>query len=503
MLERAAIRMFDIEEALKLVPKQTVLCIGDLMLDEFVYGDVSRISPEAPTPVLTVRHNKIEIGGAGNVARNIAALGARCIFVGLIGNDEAGLTLTNALAKLNESIVPDLVIDKGRQTTRKVRFVSEHHSMHLVRADWETAAPASGQSEAAVIAYAEAALPQVGAVVMSDYAKGVLTPRVIRAVIDAARRLGKPVIVDPKAHDYGLYRGATLVTPNRKELAAAVHRPIATEVEIADAAAELAHALEAEAVLVTRSEDGMTLHVEGDPPVHIPAYPVKVSDVSGAGDTVAAVMAVLLAMKTPFEPAMRAANAAAAVVVGKRGTATVSLAELRHRILPAASLAPEDKIVFDWSVLEWRLADWRKHGLRIGFTNGCFDLLHRGHIRLLAEARAACDRLVVGLNSDASTRRLKGGGRPINPAEGRAEVLAALEAVDLVVVFEDDTPLELIKRVRPAVLVKGADYKREDVVGRDEVEAHGGAVMLVDLVPGHSTTAIVARAQPAKEPAGE
>ncbi len=495
--------MFDFDDALKLVPKQSILCVGDLMLDDFVYGDVTRISPEAPTPVLAVRYSEIEIGGAGNVARNIAALGARCIFIGLIGNDDAGLTLTNALAKLNSSIVPDLVVDKTRRTTRKVRFVSEHHSAHLIRADWETAEPASAESQSAVIAYAEAALPQVGAVVLSDYAKGVLTPRVIRAIIDAARRLGKPVIVDPKGHDYSLYRGATLITPNRKELAAAVHRPVTTEPEIADAAAELARIVESDAVLVTRSEEGMTLHVEGLAPVHVPAYPVKVGDVSGAGDTVAAVMAVLLAMNAPFESAMRAANAAAAVVIGKRGTATVSLAELRHRILPAATLAPEDKIVFDWSVLDQRLAEWRRHGLRIGFTNGCFDILHRGHIRLLAEARAACDRLVVGLNSDASARRLKGKGRPINPAEGRAEVLAALEAVDLVAVFEEDTPLELIKRVRPAVLVKGADYRREDVVGREVVEAAGGDLILVDLVPGHSTTAIVERARPAKETAGE
>jgi D-beta-D-heptose 7-phosphate kinase / D-beta-D-heptose 1-phosphate adenosyltransferase len=490
--------MFDFEEAFKLIGRQTILCVGDLMLDDFVYGEVKRISPEAPTPVLAVRHSEIEIGGAGNVARNIAALGARCIFVALIGNDDAGLALTNALAKLNGVVVPDLVVDRGRQTTRKVRFVSEHHSAHLIRADWETAEPVSAESESALIAYAEAALPQVGAVVLSDYAKGVLTPRVIRAVIDAARRLGKPIVVDPKSHDYGIYRGATLITPNAKELAAAVHRPLANETEIGEAAAELAKAIVCDAVLVTRSEQGMTLQVTGAAPVHVPAYPVKVRDVSGAGDTVAAVMAVLLAMKTPLEPAMRAANAAAAVVVGKRGTATVSLAELRHRILPAASLAREDKIVFDWSPLEERLAQWRRHGLRIGFTNGCFDLLHRGHIRLLTEARSACDLLVVGLNSDASTRRLKGSGRPINTAESRAEVLAALEAVDLVVVFEQDTPLELIKLVRPNVLVKGADYAREDVVGHDVVEAAGGQVMLVELVPGHSTTNIVHRvAKPA------
>ena len=441
--------MFDFEEALKLAAKQTVLCVGDLMLDDFVYGEVTRISPEAPTPVLAVARSEIEIGGAGNVARNIAALGARCIFVGLIGKDDAARTLNDAFAKLKGSVVPHLVSEAGRHTTRKVRFVSEHHSAHLMRADWETAQPASAASEAAVIAQAEAALPQCGAVVLSDYAKGVLTERVIRSIIDTARQLGKPVVVDPKNHDYKIYRGATLITPNRQELGTAVHRPVTSEAEIAKAAAELARIVESDAVLVTRSEEGMTLHVDGHAPLHVPAYPVKVRDVSGAGDTVAAVMAVLLAMQAPFDAAMRVANAAAAVVVGKRGTSTVTLTELRHRILPAASLAPEDKIVFDWAMLDERLADWRRHGLRIGFTNGCFDLLHRGHVKLLAEARTACDRLVVGLNSDASTTRLKGKGRPINPAEGRAEVLAALEAVDLVVIFDEDTPLELIKRVRP------------------------------------------------------
>jgi len=493
--------MFDFEEAFKLFAKQTVLCVGDLMLDEFVYGDVSRISPEAPTPVLAVARGEVEIGGAGNVARNIAALGSCCIFVGLVGKDEAGRVLTDGFAKLEGTVVPHLIIDAGRHTTRKVRFVSEHHSAHLMRADWETAGPASTASETAVIAHAEAALPHAGAVVLSDYAKGALTERVIRAIIDRARRLGKPVVVDPKGHDYSIYRGATLITPNRQELGAAVHRPVASEAEIAKAAADLGRIVEAEAVLVTRSEQGMTLHVEGHTPLHIPAYPVKVRDVSGAGDTVAAVMGVLLSMQAPFEAAMRAANAAAAVVVGKRGTATVTLAELRHRLLPAASLAPEDKIVFDWSMLDERLDDWRRHGLRIGFTNGCFDILHRGHTKLLAEARAACDRLVVGLNSDGSTARLKGKDRPINAAESRAEVLAALEAVDLVVVFDQDTPLELIKRVRPAVLVKGADYRREDVVGREVVEEAGGDVILVDLVPGHSTTAIVERVRPAKRAA--
>src|SRR3974390_1750892 len=338
--------MFDFEDALKSVSAQTVLCVGDLMLDEFVYGEVTRISPEAPTPVLAVARSEIEIGGAGNVARNISALGAQCIFIGLIGKDGAALFLSEAFNRLNGSVVPHLVIEAGRHTTRKVRFVSEHHSAHLIRADWETARPATAASETAVIAHAEAALLHCGAVVLSDYAKGALTPRVIRAIIDGARKLGKPVVVDPKSHDYSIYRGATLITPNRQELGTAVHRPVASEAEIGKAAAELARIVDSEAVLVTRSEEGMTLHLAGHAPLHVPAYPVKVRDVSGAGDPVGAVMAILLAMKAPFEAATRAANAAAAVVVGKRGTATVTLAELRSRILPPAQLAAEEKIAF-------------------------------------------------------------------------------------------------------------------------------------------------------------
>ncbi len=270
-----------------------------------------------------------------------------------------------------------------------------------------------------------------------------------------------------------------------------------SDAEVAAAADGLRGELDAEAVLVTRSEDGMTL-VTAEGPVHIPAYPVRVRDVSGAGDTVVAVLAGMLALRADFESAMRAANAAAAVVVGKRGTASVSVSELRHRILPAATLAAEEKIVFDWAALDDHLVEWRKQGLRVGFTNGCFDLLHPGHVKLLAGARASCDRLVVGLNSDASVTRLKGEGRPVQPVEARAELLAALEAVDLVVVFEQDTPEELIKRVTPTVLVKGGDYTRAQVVGAELVESLGGQVILIDLVPGHSTSAMVERSRNGK-----
>jgi len=486
--------MLDFEKRLQSIGAQSILCIGDIMLDEFVYGEVSRISPEAPAPVIAAQRSEIHIGGAGNVARNVASLGARCIFVGLIGDDVPG---RDVIARLQADplIEPSLVIDPARPTTRKVRFVSEHFSTHLLRADWEQASPVSAEREGELLARALAALPRVGAVVLSDYAKGVLTPRILGAVIAAANKAGVPVIVDPKAADYAVYRGATMIKPNRKELAEATRLPVGTDDEVIAAATKLNASLGTQAVLVSLSDDGLVLVPAQGAPIRVPAFPVKVKDASGAGDTVVAVLALMLAARAEYEVAVRVANAAGAIVVGKRGTATVSVDELRHQVLPASTLASEDKVVYDRAVLDERLSEWRRARLRIGFTNGCFDLLHRGHVKLMAQARAHCDRLVVGLNSDGSVRRLKGPERPIQDVASRADVLAALEAVDLVVVFEEDTPLELIGAVRPAVLVKGGDYTREQVVGHEVVEQNGGEVILVDLVPGHSTTSMVARSR--------
>ena len=485
--------MFNFDLLAENAARASVLCVGDLMLDEFIYGDVARISPEAPAPVMAVSRSELIIGGAGNVARNIASLGASCIFIGLIGEDAAADTL---MAQLREEprISPRLIVDASRPTTRKVRFVSEHFSTHLLRADWEFAQAAQPDVEDKLIAQALNALPQVSVVVLSDYAKGVLTRRVIRAIIDAANAAGKPVIVDPKSADLSIYRGASLLTPNRKELSEATRMHALSEAEVCEAAMVALQAGGGEAILVTRSEAGMSLVFADGAAHHVPAYPVKVRDVSGAGDTVAAMMAVMRAVGADWLDAMRAANAAASVVVGKRGTATISPVELRERILPHASLAAEEKIANTTPALEDKLRAWRSAGLRIGFTNGCFDLLHPGHIRVLTQARAACDRLIVGLNSDASVKRLKGEARPLQDQHARAQVLAALEAVDLVVVFDEDTPLKLIEAIVPAVLVKGGDYTREQVVGHEIVERAGGEVLLVDLLPGASTTSLVARA---------
>ncbi len=290
---------------------------------------------------------------------------------------------------------------------------------------------------------------------LSDYAKGVLTARVIRNVIDAARKLGKRVIVDPKSANLAIYRGATLLKPNRKEFAEATRSRADTDKSIADAAQDVMQLADCEAVLVTQSEHGMTLVPRHGDAIHVPAHPVKVRDVSGAGDTVAAVLAVALAAGADWETALRMANAAAAVAVSKKGAAVVTSAELRRKILPHAFLAAEEKIIATSGELDAQLMEWRKQGLRIGFTNGCFDILHPGHVKVLTAARGACDRLIVGLNSDASVKRLKGEGRPVQDERARAEVLAALEAVDLVVLFEEDTPIELITQIKPGVLVKG------------------------------------------------
>src|SRR3954471_10956397 len=377
--------MFDFEALSQAIAGKTVLCIGDLMLDEFVYGEVSRISPEAPAPVIAVQRSEINIGGAGNVARNIASLGARCIFVGLIGEDEAGNTVRAALAqeKLIESV---LVCDSTRPTTRKVRFVSEHFSTHMLRADWETALPASAAVEQRLIDAVLPLLLRADIVLLSDYAKGVLTARVIRNVIEAARKAGKRVIVDPKSANLAIYRGATLLTPNRKEFAEATRSRAGTDPEIAAAAQEAMLVADCDAMLVTLSEHGMILVPRNGEAIHVPGHPVKVRDVSGAGDTAAAVVAVALAAGAGWETALRLANAAAAVAVGKKGTAVVTPAELRRKILPHAFLAAEEKIVASADELDVRLTEWRLQGLRVGFTNGCFDILHPGHVKVLTAA---------------------------------------------------------------------------------------------------------------------
>lgn len=485
--------MFDYETRLAAIAQHTLVCVGDVMLDRYVYGDVSRISPEAPVPVLVARREEMAPGGAANVAMNVAGLGARCVVIGVVGDDDAGKQLLAPFTRSGGQIDARFVIDPARPTTQKTRFVSEHHSTHLLRADWEDCRPLADREAKKVLEIASRAIPGAGALILSDYGKGVLTAPIIAALIAAARKAQKPIVVDPKGNDYSIYRGATVITPNRAELSRAIGREVETADEVVAAAAELAERAGVDAILVTRSEEGMTFVARGEPPVHIPAHPVRLRDVSGAGDTVVAAVAALLAIGGDLETVARTANAAAAVVIAKQGTAAVTLPEIRAVLVPHAAHAHEHKIARNPAALDEYLTEWRRAGLRVGFTNGVFDILHPGHLKVLAEARAACDRLVVGLNSDASTRRLKGPNRPLQDEVARSQVLAALESVDLVVLFEEDTPLELIRRIKPQVLVKGGDYKPDQVVGRDLVEGAGGEVILVEPVPERSTTRIVER----------
>ena len=472
-----------------------VLCVGDVMVDRSIYGDVKRISPEAPVPIVRIVRETSELGGAGNVVRNLAALGARCAFVTAIGDDRAGREVGNMLANL-AGVEPYVRVSRKRETTVKSRFFSiDGH--HLLRADRETIATLSAEGVADLSRAITAQISEVDAVILSDYGKGVLTGAFAQIVITAARTAGKPVIVDPKGNDYTRYRGATIITPNRAELAEAVNLPVDTHEAIVAAADKLRQDVGVAAVLVTRSGEGMTL-VSAEGAHHLPAETREVADVTGAGDTVVATLTLALACGATPATAARLANVAAGIVVGRHGTAVATPADI-IAVLRQTTIAGADQKLADRAEAIMRVMEWRRQGLKVGFTNGCFDLLHPGHVSLLRQARAACDRLVVGLNSDASVKRLKGEDRPVQNEQARAAVMASLSPVDLVVIFGEDTPLALIEALRPDVLVKGADYSKAQVVGAALVEGYGGKIVLADLVASQSTTATIAAMKTAQK----
>ena len=468
-----------------------VLCVGDVMLDRYIYGEVSRISPEAPVPVCRVTDEASMLGGAGNVVRNLVALGARVEFVTAVGDDAPGVEV-RALVDEIDGVAAEIIIAADRSTTLKTRYITANQQ--LFRADFETDTPLGAGIEKQILDKASDALSRAGALVLSDYGKGILSDALTAALIAAANEAGCPVVVDPKGNDYACYRGASLVTPNRRELGEASRMDTDTEAGIESAARHIAESCGIASVLVTRGGDGMTfLAADGTGTHHLPAEAREVFDVSGAGDTVVAAMAAGLAAGIDVNDAIRIANVAAGIVVAKAGTAVAWGADVAVAIRSHDLAAPGVEKVAALAPALDRIKAWRRLGNRIGFTNGCFDLVHPGHLALLTKTRAACDRLVVGLNSDVSAHRLKGDGRPVQSETARAAVLASLACVDLVVIFADDTPLELIQAIRPDILAKGADYKIEDVVGADMVGEYGGEVMLVELEPGHSTTATIAR----------
>ncbi|MSP47734.1 MAG: D-glycero-beta-D-manno-heptose-7-phosphate kinase [Alphaproteobacteria bacterium] len=469
--------------------KARILCVGDVMLDRYIYGTVDRISPEAPIPILSVTREMAMLGGAGNVVRNLAALKASCCFVSLIGEDPAGREVTQLIAA-EPSVEPNLLPEPDRVTTIKVRYVAG--SQQLLRADRETVRPAKPTTESELVRRAGDDLKHCQSVVLSDYGKGVLSDDVIGRIIAAARAQGRPVVVDPRGNDPRRYAGATVITPNRRELGELAGRRIGTADQIREAAHEVMGQGAIEAVLVTLSQDGMALFTASGEEHHFRAEALEVYDVSGAGDTVVAVVACALASGLSLADAARLASVAAGIVVGKIGTAVVHPEELVFALRAEDLRFSEAKAATMEQALE-RVATWRRQGFRIGFTNGCFDLLHPGHVSLLGQARTRCDKLIVGLNSDASVARLKGPDRPVQSEAARAAVLGSLASVDLVVVFGEDTPLEIIRALKPDLLVKGADYTVDAVVGADVVQAYGGQVYLAELAEGHSTSNVIRR----------
>jgi D-beta-D-heptose 7-phosphate kinase/D-beta-D-heptose 1-phosphate adenosyltransferase len=465
-----------------------VLILGDVMLDRYVSGTASRLSPEAPIPVLRPTARRATLGGAANVALNIATLGGQASLVGVIGDDSEGSELTNLLG--SSGIVPHLIVAPGRPTTAKTRFMAGTHQ--LLRLDEESTAEVDAVTADHVLSAFTQAIEAADIVVLSDYAKGVLSDTVLSGALERARAHGRVLIADPKRIDFAAYRGATVLTPNEQEVRRATRIDAADDAEAVRAGQCALEDTGCQAVVVTRSAKGLTLVRRDAPALHLPTRAREVADVSGAGDTLVAALAVALGAGAALPEAAMLANVTAGISVGKPGTATVSQEELLG-VLHLEDLIASDRKIVDRAEATQRAAAWRAQGRRIGFANGCFDLIHPGHIRLLSEARARCDRLIVALNTDASVKRLKGPTRPLQNETARATVMASLAPVDLVVLFDEDTPMQLIKALRPDVLVKGADYSIDQVVGADLVQSWGGTVLLVELQAGHSTTGTIRR----------
>lgn len=465
-----------------------LLCIGDIMLDCYIYGNVDRISPEAPIPVFTMQREERMLGGAGNVVRNLLAMGASVSFASVIGDDAIGNQLTG-LVGAEAHLIPTLITERGRVSTQKTRFVAA--SQQLLRSDNETRDSVRPETITKIIDFVVPEIAEYHAVILSDYGKGVLTPNLCRTVIDRAAAAGIPVFVDPKQRDVSVYAGATVLSPNLRELALATGvDSFENDDAIIDAARKLCTLHRFQYMLVTRGEQGMTLVDAQGLIVHLPAAAQQVFDVSGAGDTVIATLAASFAAGATMANAAMLANIAGGIVVGRLGTAVVHRTDLTAALYTHRARALQQKIL-PMDTARDVIANWRREGLSVGFTNGCFDIMHAGHISLLSDARARCDKLVVALNTDASVRALKGPTRPVNAEMDRAQVIAALSAVDAVVLFNEDTPLELIKHLKPDMLMKGADYTREQVVGAEFVESYGGRVELIPLKDGYSTSNII------------
>lgn len=460
--------------------KVNILVVGDVMLDRYLYGATSRVSPEAPVPVVHLNDTDYKPGGAANVARNVTSMGIASVVIGLVGEDEPAALLRKSLA---DSGIQDCLIGLDNAVTiSKTRIISRHQQ--LIRLDEEDGFAAFDHSQLLVMV--EQQLADSAVMILSDYAKGTISP-VLQPLIQLARKHQVPVLVDPKTADFSLYSGATLLTPNMAEFEAAAG-VCRDEADMVEKAAAMIKKFDLQAMLITRSEKGMSLVHNANTVMHLPAQVRDVFDVTGAGDTVIAVLAAMLAQGNDMEAAARAANVAAGIVVGKLGAASVSYDELSRAMQMKPGDVDTESGMMSESELLASVADAKARGERIIMTNGCFDILHAGHVRYLQQARNMGDKLIVAVNDDASVKRLKGEGRPVNTVANRMQLLAALAMVDWVVVFTEDTPERLICAVLPDKLVKGGDYQPEDIAGFDCVTANGGEVIVLDYHEGLSTS---------------
>jgi D-beta-D-heptose 7-phosphate kinase/D-beta-D-heptose 1-phosphate adenosyltransferase len=460
-----------------------ILVVGDVMLDRYWHGKATRVSPEAPVPVVAVGNQEERPGGAGNVALNIAALGSAASVVGVIGNDENGEHLKSRLNAAG--VYCDFLVSEDKPTITKLRVISQHQQ--LIRLDFEQ--PFLAQELDSLQGRVEKLIGDAQALVLSDYGKGALTN--VAQIIALGRTKNIPIIVDPKGSDFEKYRGATLITPNLSEFETVVGHCHNEDTLVAKGKG-LLQQLELQALLITRGENGMTLLRPDAPELHLPARAQEVFDVTGAGDTVVSVLAAALAAGDSLAESTALANLAAGLVVGKLGTAAISAPELRRATLREQG---SGRGVMSSDQLLIAVQDARAHGESIVFTNGCFDIIHAGHVGYLTQARKLGDRLVVAINDDDSVHSLKGAGRPINPLERRMAVLAGLEAVDWVVSFSEDTPEPLLEKLQPEVVVKGGDYTVDEVVGAEYVNSYGGSVQVLEFLDDCSTSAIVEKLQ--------
>jgi D-beta-D-heptose 7-phosphate kinase/D-beta-D-heptose 1-phosphate adenosyltransferase len=475
----------EIRQVLSKIKKKKILVVGDVMVDEYIWGEIDRVSPEAPIQVVDVQSEDALMGGAANVVSNLVGLGARVYLAGVVGRDANGRLLKERL-KEDGVVTRGLIVDSKRPTSTKTRVLGQNQQ--LLRIDREHRRPLTGAVEDRLIQYVCRQVPACDAVILSDYGKGVLTDRLITETVRAAKRSKKIVTVDPKGLDFGRYRGVTCITPNRKEAEAACGQTARNRSDVRKIAKRLQVELKCRACLITLGKDGMALLEDRDFTI-IPTVAREVYDVSGAGDTVIAVFSLVASAGVDLKTAAEVANTAAGVVVGKVGAARAAPQEiLEHDQDPQSTY--ERKILLPGD-LQDKVRRMQKQGRSVVFTNGCFDLLHVGHIRYLQESRRLGDALVIGLNSDASVRKLKGKLRPLISQEERAHILSALDCVDYVIIFNELTPLKLLRSLKPDILVKGGDYRKSEVVGADFVESYGGRVKLVPVVQGKSTSEIV------------